>query len=150
MKKILVAIDGSDAARAAVAVGLELAAEEGAEIVFAHVTSILDFATKLDDQGEVPPERVPRAEDDAVLREAVELANRVGVRAQPELLVGYPSKQILRVASDVGADLIVVGSRGLGRVKSAILGSTSREVLSHADRPVLVVRDTAVRERTPA
>lgn len=150
MKKILIATDGSEAARAGVDAGLELAEDEGAEAVLVHVASILDFAARLDEKGCVPPDRVPRAEDDPILCEAMELAKSRGVPARPELLIGYPPKQILRLAADIGADLIVVGSRGLGRFKSAVLGSTSREVLAHADRPVLVIRETAVHEPTPA
>jgi nucleotide-binding universal stress UspA family protein len=118
--------------------------------VFVHVASILDFAARLDEKGRIPPHRAPRAEDDPVLREAMELANSRGVIARPELLIGYPPKQILRLAADVGAGLIIVGSRGLGRFKSAVLGSTSREVLSHADRPVLVVRATSLPEPVTA
>ena len=82
------------------------------------------------------------------MTEALELADDAGVDAEAELLVGYPPNQILRLADDVGADLIVVGSRGLGGLKSMIVGSTSREVLAHADRPVLVVRQVRVRELT--
>ena len=67
-----------------------------------------------------------------------------------ELLIGYAPKQILRLARDIDADLIVVGSRGLGRVKSAVLGSTSREVLAKADRPVMIVRATGTRELVDA
>jgi nucleotide-binding universal stress UspA family protein len=150
MKTILIATDGSEAARAAVHAGLDLAEDEGAEAVFVHVASILDFAARLDEKGRIPPDRAPRAEDDPVLREAMELANSRGVIARPELLIGYPPKQILRLAADVGAGLIIVGSRGLGRFKSAVLGSTSREVLSHADRPVLVVRATSLPEPVTA
>jgi nucleotide-binding universal stress UspA family protein len=150
MKKILIGTDGSEVGSAAVDVALDLAADEGAEVVFVHVVSVLDFAPHLDEKAELPPQRMPRPEADLVLREAIELAESRGVTARAELLIGYPPKQIVRLARDIDADLIVVGSRGLGRVKSAVLGSTSREVLAHADRPVLVVRDSAVREPIPA
>jgi nucleotide-binding universal stress UspA family protein len=150
MKKILVATDGSELGDAAVGAGLDLAAGEGAEVVFAHVVSVLDFAPRMDGKGELPPQRVPRTEADLVLREATELAESLGVTSTAELLIGYPPQQIIRLACDVDADLIVIGSRGLGRVKSAILGSTSREVLAHADRPVLVVRETRVPEPVTA
>ncbi len=144
MKKILIATDGSDTALTAIDAGLELAATEHAEVVFVHVTSLLELAPETD--GNEAPERIPRAEADAVLSEAVEQARARGITAKTELLIGYAPKQIVRLARDIDAELIVIGSRGLGRVKSAVLGSTSREVLAKADGPVMVVRETGVRE----
>lgn len=119
-------------------------------MIFAHVASLLDFVPARNGDEHAPPDRFPTAEWDPVLSEAMKLAAGRGVTARPELLVGYPAKQILRLASEAEADLIVIGSRGLGRVKSAILGSTSREVLARANRPVLVVRGDGVRETTHA
>jgi nucleotide-binding universal stress UspA family protein len=148
MNTILVATDGSQESRAAVESAVELARDEGARLVCVRVVSLLDFGPREDGARDAPPKRVPRAEGDPVLTEALELADDAGVDAEAELLVGYPPKQILRLADDVGADLIVVGSRGLGGLKSMIVGSTSREVLAHADRPVLVVRQVRVRELT--
>jgi nucleotide-binding universal stress UspA family protein len=149
MKKILVATDGSELAHAAIEAGLELTREKDAELVFVHVISVFDFAPQMDG-AQVPPQRIPRVEDDLVLSDALDRAKGHGLRAMPELLVGYPPKQILRLARELDADVIVIGSRGFGPVKSALVGSTSREVLSHADCPVLVVRDEAVREPVPS
>lgn len=150
MNTILVATDGSREGRAAVESAVELARDEGARLVCVSVVSVLDFGPRENGGGDVPARRVPRAEDYPVLAEALELAEEAGVDAQAELLVGYPPKQILRLAHDVGVDLIVVGSRGLGGLKSRIVGSTSREVLAHADRPVLVVRQVRAGEPTAA
>jgi nucleotide-binding universal stress UspA family protein len=147
MKKILVATDGSELGQAAIEAGLELARDEDAELVFVHVISVFDFAPQMDG-AEVPPQRIPRVEDDPVLCDAMGRAERQGLGAKAELLVGYPPKQILRLAHDIDADVIVVGSRGFGPFKSAMVGSTSREILAHADRKVLVVRDEAAREQT--
>jgi nucleotide-binding universal stress UspA family protein len=142
MRTILIATDGSDPANAAVAAGLELATDESAEVVFVHVISILDLSPT--SNGGDKPQRVPRTEDDPVLCAALDGARAAGLAARAELLLGYPPKQILRVAHEIDADLIVVGSRGLGRMKSAVLGSTSHEVLANSDRPVLVVREADV------
>lgn len=144
MKKILIGTDGSETARAAIDAGLELATEDHAEVVFVHVTSLLEFAPETN--GSEAPQRLPRADTDAILCEAVERAHAVGIEPRTELLIGYAPKQILLLARDIDADLIVIGSRGLGRIKSAVLGSTSREVLAKADRPVMVVRESGVRE----
>ena len=148
MDKIVIATDGSPTGKAAVTAGVELAAEEGARAVIVHVVSILDFAEH--DNGSAPagPQRLPRTEDDAVLEDALAEAAEHGVAATAELLVGYPPKQIVRLAAELGADLIVVGSRGLSRLQGVVMGSTSREVLRHAGRPVLVVQP--VRAPVPA
>jgi nucleotide-binding universal stress UspA family protein len=54
---------------------------------------------------------------------------------------------ILAVAGDVDADVIVLGTRGLGSVKSLMLGSVSHAVLHHAGRPVLILPSPALAER---
>jgi nucleotide-binding universal stress UspA family protein len=145
MERILVATDDSETARRAVDAGVELAANEGAELVFAHVVSVLDFAPESNGV-EIPPARVPRAEENAALAAALASAAEHGVPAKAELLLGYPCTQILRLARHIDADLIVIGSRGLGPFKGAFLGSTSRGVVAKAERPVMVVRETGVRE----
>ena len=143
MKKILIATDGSPTGRAAVDAGVELAAEEGAAVVIVHVVSILAFAEKENGNGPVHAQRPPRLEDDEVLGTALAVAAARSVEATAELLIGYPPRQIVRLAAEIDADLIVVGSRGLGRMKGAVFGSTSREVVTHAQRPVVVVRPLA-------
>jgi nucleotide-binding universal stress UspA family protein len=67
-----------------------------------------------------------------------------------EVLEGPPAEVLIRVAAVRDADEIVVGSRGLGRLRGA-LGSVSQEVLREAARPVLVVgRDAAAVVEAPA
>jgi len=63
--------------------------------------------------------------------------------APPELLVGYPPKQIAAVADDLDVDLIVVGSRQLSGVRRFLLGSTSRDLVTATTRPLLVVPEPA-------
>jgi nucleotide-binding universal stress UspA family protein len=55
-------------------------------------------------------------------------------------VAGRPDTEIVRVAEEVGAGLIVIGSRGLGGVRRALVGSVSDSVVRHAHCPVLVVR----------
>jgi nucleotide-binding universal stress UspA family protein len=86
--------------------------------------------------------------DAAIKQAAVDTAAAGAQRAGDAGLVASPRVEsregdiagmILRVAADVEADLVVLGTRGLSGVKSLLLGSTSDAVLHHADRPVLVV-----------
>jgi nucleotide-binding universal stress UspA family protein len=76
-------------------------------------------------------------------REALDRARRIldeqEVEADEEILEGEAPEQIAELAKTRDAQVIVVGSRGLGAVKGALLGSVSSGVLHRADRPVLVV-----------
>jgi len=60
--------------------------------------------------------------------------------ARAHLRVGRPDKEIVDLAEEIDAGLVVVGSRGLGGVRRALVGSVSDSVVRHAPCPVLVVR----------
>jgi nucleotide-binding universal stress UspA family protein len=74
--------------------------------------------------------------------EGCEIAREAGLVARPLVTSGNLDgtwRTILRVADDVDASLIVMGSRGLGGVRTLFLGSVSHGVVHHSHRPVLVV-----------
>jgi nucleotide-binding universal stress UspA family protein len=135
--KILIGIDGSDSARVALDIGLQLAAEEHAEVVIAFVGGLTDLGFRVDDE-KTPLHRVPRPETQPILADALAIAEECEVTATAEFLVGWPPKQLARLAEEVDADLIVVGTRRLGPLKRVVLGSTSRELLKLTTRPVLI------------
>ena len=146
MKRILIATDGSAAAHQALELGVDLARHEEAAVAIVHV---------IPSSGVVPMDgfglvgRVPyeaTEADEAVLDDALAVANREGVPAISKLLHGDPATEIVEYADVLGADLIVVGSRGHGALASVLLGSVSRGVLARAQRAVLVVRVTHVTE----
>jgi nucleotide-binding universal stress UspA family protein len=68
-------------------------------------------------------------------------------RARPEARQGDVANTILVVAAEVDADVIVMGTRGLGAVKSFLLGSVSHAVIQRADRAVLIVPSPALAEQ---
>ena len=143
MKRILIATDGSAAAQHAVELGVELAKHEEAAIAFVHVVPLFDLVSTngFGLVGRVPYE--PTASDESVLDDAIAVADREDVPAISKLLRGDAVTEIIAYADLIGADLIVVGSRGHGTVASALLGSVSRRVLTHSERPVLIVRAVA-------
>ena len=65
---------------------------------------------------------------------------KAGFTADPILKTGNPAEEIMKVAAKQGADLIVMGARGLGTIDRVLLGSVSMQVLQYAHCPVLVVR----------
>ena len=145
MKQILVATDGSENGRHALDEAVELAAAAGAKLTVVYVRH-----APLPVLGEPVYQRSLSLE----LRHANEtvaiatgLAHTAGVEAEAEVLEGDPAKRIVELARLLDVDLIVVGSRGLGTVAGALLGSVSRDVLHHADRPVLVAARRAARRR---
>jgi nucleotide-binding universal stress UspA family protein len=142
MQTILIATDGSPSAREAVLFGLELAAEQGANVTFVSVAPAADVVP-MGGYGAIAslPHELTEAEE-RPLDEAHTLAEQADVTAHQRLLQGDPADEIVAYADIIDADLIVVGSRGHGRVASTLLGSVSRGVLREARRPVMVVRGT--------
>jgi nucleotide-binding universal stress UspA family protein len=78
--------------------------------------------------------------------EALGLADKA---AGTRVAVGRPDARIVRAAEDIGAGLVVLGSRGRGPIKRAVLGSVSDSVVRHAHCPVLVVRDGRGEDEAP-
>ena len=145
MKRILIATDGSEPAREALEFGLDLAAEQDAWTVVAHVVPTIDVVP-YSNFGFMAPALPHEIGDDdrKILREAAELAAAKGIKVRTELLRGDPAAQIVAYADLMDADLIVVGSRGHGAITSALIGSVSRAVLRESRRPVLIVQGTHV------
>jgi nucleotide-binding universal stress UspA family protein len=141
MRLIVVGVDGSAASRAAAQEAIDLAAATDASLV---VVAAYTTPTVYSDTFFAVPAQEPA---DTVAREAAAdvaaLAAAAGVDATVEVLEGHAASEVLHVAELREADLIVVGSRGLGALSSAFVGSVSRWLLSHAHIPVLVVKERA-------
>ena len=142
MNRILIAVDGSAGARAALAAGIELARDADADVTIATVRH--EPIPVLGDPyyQRALTHELARARE--VLDEALEVAEEARIHAEGEILEGDPGEEIVRLARHRDVDLVVVGSRGLGSVAGAVFGSVSRFVVRHADRPVLVVKEPAV------
>ena len=135
--KILIAVDERPIAEHAAEVGIDLARALKAEIALVTVVE-----TSID-------RAASGGMADELAAEAVEAAGRVLARIRERLSLpastpqfvekGVPSVEIVRAATDWGADLIVVGSHGGGRIERALVGTVASGVLHHATCPVLVV-----------
>jgi len=148
MKRILIATDGSTEAREAVEYGLDLARSCHASATVVNVRRPpRSFVGDPFYQRELS-EGLRRADDagDHALRVAADL----DVETEVEVLEGDPAAQIIELARLREADLIVLGSRNRGPLAAALLGSVSRDVVSRADRPVLVTHTSDDRRRVLA
>jgi nucleotide-binding universal stress UspA family protein len=141
--KILLATDGSEEASLAARIAVDLADKTGSELHVAFVLHTQD-APSYDTEGfdfEKPPEEEIRQMGQRLLDEQVRRVEETGgTVAGAHFRMALPDRGILAVGEEVGAGLIVVGSRGLGGVKRALMGSVSDSVVRHAHCPVLVAR----------
>lgn len=79
-------------------------------------------------------------EAQAVLQKAIDAIGKVPAEIHTELIEGTAAEVIIDVAATRQSEVIVMGSRGLGKLSGLLLGSTSQKVVSHASCPVLIVR----------
>jgi nucleotide-binding universal stress UspA family protein len=133
---IVIATDGSEGAEAAAAAGARVAGTHATSAVLVYVRPSIGalgdpyYQEKLSEQ---------MAHARAALDRAQELVAQEEVEAEEEILEGSAADRVVQFARDRNAPLIVVGSRGLGAVAGAVLGSVSTAIIHRADRPVLVV-----------
>ena len=137
LDRIIVAVDGSDNSLAAVGWAAGLAEATGAEVVAVHAVGLLE---QLDEDG-APVAAQPHRDEIQRQFEVTWCAplDRPSVRCRRLLRDGNPVSVLLAVADEEDADLLVLGSRGLGGYPEALLGSTSTQVAQHSSRPVTIV-----------
>jgi nucleotide-binding universal stress UspA family protein len=143
--RILLATDGSEEAELAAKTVADLAETTGSELHVAHVGRLVtNGGARGDEVGFLPT--VPQEELDREARELLEVqveqlraAGGASV-TQTHLRRGRADQQTIVVAEESNIDLIAMGSRGLGGLRRALLGSVSDSVVRHAHCPVLVVR----------
>jgi nucleotide-binding universal stress UspA family protein len=144
--RVLLAIDGSKESHHATRAAVEVTGAAGSEL---HVLSVLETAQLLPQMPYPGPEAWETSETfEEAEQQARRLLSRVSERIgasgstveESHLTVGKPDKEILRLAGQLDANLVVVGSRGLGAVGRVLLGSVSDSVVRHAWCSVLVVR----------
>ena len=141
-QRILVPVDGSEAATKALVAALQLGREAGGRVRILHVLDELAYLTGFEAGGDLLA--VAREYGAKTLQDAMAVAGSAGVPADTRLVESSGARLGETVASEARAweaDLVVVGThgrRGLGRV---LLGSGAEQVIRQAPVPVLAVRD---------
>ena len=141
--RILLATDGSEEAELAALRAVELAETTDSELHVVHVGVLPTFLESYPGTLGYYGKLYEQIQEES--RERLrELSWRVkvagGTVAGSHLRMGAVALEIVALAEELGADLIVMGSRGLGGVRRALMGSVSDSVVRHAHCPVLVVR----------
>ena len=143
-RSLLVPIDGSDPSNAACTLGVRLAGDTGASLIFLNVVeSDKIIASVMPGQGLADP--TPAIESlrlagAAMLKDAGATAAASGVKATSELLEGDCIETIVDYATSHAVDLIVIGSHGRSGLQRLMLGSVAEGVLRHSTVPVLVTK----------
>ncbi len=135
---ILVPIDGSDHAEKALDYALNMAEKHDAKVEILTVVDEVktspdwarEYSEKLKEQGE---EVLAKTFSKAVKQ-------KPNIKISKRLAEGYTSEKILECAENGHHDLIIMGNRGMGLVRSLVLGGVSSRVVNQADIPVLIVK----------
>jgi nucleotide-binding universal stress UspA family protein len=144
---IVVGTDGSETASKAVDRAIELAsALPTTRLLIVSAFAPVSGARLRDETAQVPADLQwmvnPREDVDATLAEAAERGLDAGVDVETFARQGDPADAILDVAEEQGADLIVVGNKGMTGAKRFLLGSVPNKVSHHAPCSVLIIRTT--------
>lgn len=136
-KKILVAYDGSDAAKHAFDLGLDLASKYGATLRVISVARPPEFGDEVETQQVIENSRQHYQHELKTLRDKTP---KSGPAVEYAVEIGHPAERIVIDAEQWGADLIVIGHRGQGLMGRWLLGSIAKQVMHHATCAVMVAR----------
>jgi nucleotide-binding universal stress UspA family protein len=153
---VLIAYDGSDLARAAIAeAGSQLPARRDALVLTVWRTFTVGFIPEPDAQFDAACAEEVRAAAENTAAHGAVLADAAGFHAQPLAVQGTPAwKAVIEAADDHEASLIVIGSRGRAGLGGRVAGSLAADVATRSQRAVLIVhvtmQPTRVRRVEPA
>jgi nucleotide-binding universal stress UspA family protein len=134
--EIIVGYDGTDASKAALDWATGLAKELGDKVVIAFGYWPPGYAG-----GPMSAQRdAIREHGEQITSEAAQAAKAAGVDNEVALLSERPAEALSDLATQRGARMIVIGSRGESSLRGAVLGSTAHQLVHIAETPVLVVR----------
>ena len=146
--KILLATDGSEEAKLAATVAADLSGKTDSELHVVHVFGIAPVGSSYPKAANIDGvelenlRRISEQRAREVLDAEVENVRSVaGAVAQTYLREGRTAQEIVVLAEEIGAGLIVMGSRGHGGMRRALMGSVSDSVIRHAHCPVTIVRE---------
>ena len=133
MKRILVAYDGGEPGRKALDTAIDLAKATGALVSVVSVVPIHPGRAPIDPWDDT----VVHA---AELKDAKAILDEAGISADYLEPVGEPARTIEQLVDDLGCDVVVLGSRGLGSLSRFLQGSVSEHVATHANATVVIAR----------
>lgn len=150
--RVVLAVDGSPESDAAAGLAAELASSADSELYLVHVGPSAHLPYEHPYLAENVESYLEQAKKEArkfLEDQAESLRGRTEAPVHTVLRVGVPEKEIVDLADEVDAGLVILGSRGLGGIRRALMGGVSDTVVRHARCPVLVVRREPAEDREP-
>jgi nucleotide-binding universal stress UspA family protein len=143
VKKVMIATDGSDTSKRAAGVGIEIACRSKGSIIAVYVVDVFRLS-RIPGYATFPglkDKLLELMEKEGVeATECVEdMATNAGMSCQKLIARGEPSKELLRLSRESGADLLIMGSVGRTGLDRIILGSVAEKVVRNSAVPVLLV-----------
>jgi universal stress protein A len=144
-KKILVPTDFSEYSSKALQKALDIAKEEGSEILLFHVihndfqTCVVDYCFTVDEIESIKS-RMFAVSKENMQKELDKFPLSKEVKVSAEVRNGIPYEEILKFQEEKGADLIVISSHGRSAIKTYLMGSVTSRVLKRAKCEVLLVK----------
>ena len=150
VSRIVVAVDGSPRSIEGLEQAADLAKQTGAGVIVVHVRHLpaaAMMASGID--GQPLLESVDQLESE-VRRQAIRVLEPAAVNWKLVVRSGSPGEEIVNVAVESAADLVVVGSNRHSSLHNLLLGSTAAYLTTHSPVPVLVIRSPAVKQAVPS
>ena len=138
--KVLVAVDGSDNSFRALDMALLLSEKLGAKVTAIHVMEDIPVSYIVSEKLLREIVDAYKRENQLTLSKCSEIATKKGLTIKTKLLQGNPGSIILDFCEKEKYDIIIMGSRGIGKFKELVLGSVSSKVLHHSSCHVLIIR----------
>ena len=135
---ILLATDGSREAQLAAATAADLARRTDSELHLIHVGELRPTFLA---QTELEPAQLERQARELLDEQVRRVEEAGGTVEEGHLRLGRADEEIVDLAQSIGAGMIVMGSRGRGRIRRALMGSVSESVVRHAHCPTTIVRE---------
>jgi nucleotide-binding universal stress UspA family protein len=153
-QKILVPLDGSEYSLKALEIAIQIAKKFGGKITLIHVYSVAVRPIIVPEPATLTPSGFPvmtstevsrvveaaRKSGSNILADGEQRVRAEGVEVETLLKEGHMVQEIVKTARDGSFDLIVIGAKGISKIRELLLGSVSDGVIHHAPCPVLVVK----------
>ena len=152
--KILVPLDGSEHSLKALDIAVQIAKKFGGKLALIHVYSVSVGPVIMPEPTTLTPPMIPvmtpaevsktveaaRKAGTSILTDGEQKVKAEGVQVETILKEGHTVQEIVKTAKEGEFDLIVIGGRGISKIRELLLGSVTDGVIHHAHCPVLVIK----------